>query len=164
MTAILADTCVNMRKILKALKKYGIINKLEINVKKTQIVIFRKGGHSHNYKYGSFMYDKTQKIDIVPNFEYLGVFFSNSETFFNEINQAISKANVALGTTVSLLNRLKLKSWSPVIRLFKCLTVSNLFYAIQVWDLRYLDDIEIIQNTFLKKMLFLPKNTLNYAL
>lgn len=161
--AIPADTCVEMRKIIKALKKYCVLKKLEINVKKTQMIIFRKGGHCHNHKYGTFMYDDKQKIEVVSNYDYLGVTFSNSAIFLNAANTAISKANLALGATVSLINRLQLKAWDPVNKLFKSLTVSNLTYVIQIWGLRYLEEIEKIQNSFYKKILHLPQNTPNYA-
>lgn len=41
--AILADNCVNMKKILKALKGYCLSNNLEINVKKTKTTILNMG-------------------------------------------------------------------------------------------------------------------------
>lgn len=109
------------------------------------------------------MYDDKQNIEFVSNYDFLGVTFSNSAIFLNETNNAISKANLALGATVSLINRLQLKIWDPVNKLFKSLTIINLTYAIQVWGLRYLEKIEKIQNSFYKKMLHLPQNTPNYA-
>lgn len=87
-----------------------MINNLEINIKKTQIVIFRRGGNCHDNKLGPFLYGDKEKIDIVSRYNYLGVTFSNSATFFNAAEGAISRANMALGATVSLINRLNLKT------------------------------------------------------
>lgn len=45
--AILADSSVNMKKILKAIKKCDK-NDIEINIKKSQIIIFKKRGEGRS--------------------------------------------------------------------------------------------------------------------
>lgn len=147
--AILADSVVEMKKILKALKKYCTQNCLEINIKKTQIVVFRKGGHAHNNKIGPYMFGKEQRVEIVSRYEYLGVLFSNLATFANATDSALSKANLAIGTTIALINRLKLESWEPVEKLFKSLVSSVVLYAVVIWRLRYLEELEKNSNLIL---------------
>lgn len=103
-------------------------------------------------------------MEVVSSYEYLGVPFSNSATFKTDTDSAMSKTNLAVGTTSSLINRLNLKTWEPVNRLFVSLVTNTFFYAIPIWGLRYIDEIKKIQTSFYKKVLLLPKNTTGYAL
>lgn len=59
---------VELKKILKALQKYCIINQLVVKNQK-KVIIYRKSDHAHNKKF-KFMYGK-EKIDIVKNYTYL---------------------------------------------------------------------------------------------
>lgn len=122
---LLADSAVKMKKILRAPHKYCQLNKLNINIKKTKIIIFRKGGHGHDKKYDSFFYEKN-KIEIVSNYVYLGIPFSNSAVFLNAANKAVTKTKLALSTTTSLIEKLKLNNWYPVRKLFISLIISVL--------------------------------------
>lgn len=45
--AIMADNIVGMMKILKGLFEYAKQNKLIVNIDKTKVVVFQKGGHTH---------------------------------------------------------------------------------------------------------------------
>lgn len=160
---ILADSKIEMKKILIALGKYCKINYLEVNLKKTQIVIFRKGGHMHNKKLGLFKYGEAEIVEVVSKYEYLGVLFSNSATFVAATDSAVTEANLAIGSTIALINRLNLDTWEPVNKLFESLVSSIIMYAVSIWGLRYLEEIEKIQTTFYKKVLLLINNTPGYA-
>lgn len=161
--AILADSVSAMRRILKALWKYCQSNKLNININKTKIVIFRKGGHSHDKNIGLFSYGDKGNIDVVSNYDYLGVTFSNSSVYLNAVNSMISKANIAQFSTISLTNRVKLDSWSAVEKLFDSLVLSVFLYNAQIWSMRYEDEIESVQIQFFKTILLLPRCTPGYA-
>lgn len=58
-----------------------------------------------------------------------------------------------------------LNIWQPILKLFNSLVTSTLFmFAIQVWGLRFLEEIENIQTRFYKRLLLDPKNTTSYAI
>lgn len=99
--ALLADSVSSMQKILKALYKYCKMNHLSINIDKTKIVIFRKGGHSHDKKISPFKYGDEGNIEVVSNYVYLGIMFSNSSVFLNATKAMVSKANIAQFNTIS---------------------------------------------------------------
>lgn len=161
--ALLADSKSTMRKILKALYKYCKLNHLEINIDKTKIIIFRKGGHSHDKNVGSFLYGDSEKIEVVSNYTYLGIPFSNSAVFVNATNTMLSKANLAQFKTISLIKKMKLSCWSSIEKLFKSMALSVLFYNVHIWGLRYGNQIEKFQTQFYKRILQLPFNTPGYA-
>lgn len=66
---VFADSQVQMRKILNCLYRYCELNYLEINIKKTKIVIFGKCGHGYNNKQKPFMYGN-EKTEIVSIYTY----------------------------------------------------------------------------------------------
>lgn len=127
-------------------------------------MIFRKGGHVHNKKFGMFAYGEKSNIEIVSNYTYLGIPFSNSSVFLNAANSAISSTKIALNTTVSLIKRMGLNSWLPIKKLLNGLVLSVLMYAILVWGLRYLDEIEQVQSIFYKLILNVSQVTPGYAI
>lgn len=161
--AILTDSSIEMNKILKALHKYCELNELEINMEKTKIVIFKKGGHAQNDKYPSFMCGNS-KVEIAKKYTYLGIPFSQSFVFALAAENIISKSKLAVTATIALINRMNLDSWKYVKRLFLSLVISNVMYGVLVWGIRYLDAIEKIQTEFFKKLLQTPKNTPAYAI
>lgn len=134
-----------------------------MNINKTKIIIFQKGGHAHTNKYSPFKYGEAE-IEIVKQYTYLGVIFSNSATFLNNVNSVYSKSNRAVSATIALIRSLNPDSWPVINKLFESLVASVVMYGAQIWSLRYLDQIEKIQLSYFKKILLLPRNTPNYAI
>ena len=50
---------------------------VKVNIKKTKVIIFNKAGRSIKLK---FMY-KNSELECVPNYKYLGIYFTASGTF-----------------------------------------------------------------------------------
>lgn len=94
----------------------------------------------------------------------MGIPQSQSASPVDALRNAISSAKLAVTSTISLINRMDLNTWRPIPKLFKSLVTSTLFYAIHVWGLKFLGEIEIIQMNFFKRILLLPQNSPNYAL
>lgn len=159
---LVSDSVVGLNKILRALLKYCNANHLEVNEKKTKIIIYRKGGYVHNKKL-KFTYGNST-IDIVKNYTYLGIPQSQSASPEEALKNAVTAVKLATSSTVSLINIIDLNTWKPIPKLFDGLVSSTLFYAIQVWGFKSLEEIEVVQTNFFKKILLLPQNTPNYAL
>lgn len=138
------------------------MKKLEVNVNKTKIVIFRKIGRKRKARNETFMFDK-EKITVVKSYTYLGVLFSESSTFYRACQESIGKANLAVNSSLSIINKVNENQWVTNERICDSLVISVLFYSIQVWGLRYLDKIERMQINFFKRLLRVPINTPAYA-
>jgi hypothetical protein len=50
---------------------------MKVNIKKTKVIIFNKAGRTIKHK---FMY-KNLELECVPNYYYLGIYFTASGTF-----------------------------------------------------------------------------------
>lgn len=156
---ILADSVSDLKRKIKILSEYCEENDLTVNVKKSKIVIFQKGGHKKNV---SFVYNE-KKIEIVRDYVFLGVQFSNSDTFINTTNRTIATAKIAMESVLNILKRAKSNAWETKNVVFDSMVRSILIYIAEVWGLRYLDDIEKIHSKFFKRVLALPISTPNYA-
>ncbi|XP_053596269.1 uncharacterized protein LOC128668125 [Microplitis demolitor] len=71
--ALVADTEEELRGMLKELEIYTEENKMEVNVKKTKILICRNGGRKKKGK--KWMY-KGSEVEEVKEFKYLGYHFT----------------------------------------------------------------------------------------
>ena len=125
-------------------------------------IIFRKGGPRNHSNY-TFKYNDLE-IEIVSEYNYLGMTFYHSDVFDRTAKSIISKSRLAMSSVFSLIYRNKIDSWKVVMRLFSAMVSSVLLYAAPIWSLRYLTNIEIIQTQFLKKVLNLAQNTPNCCL
>ena len=56
---LLADSYVGMKKVLLYFHEYCLINKLTVNLDKTKIVLFQKGGHGHKKNLHHFFMVRT---------------------------------------------------------------------------------------------------------
>lgn len=158
---ILADSCIALKEIIEHLKEYCELNRLEINIETTKVVLFQKGGYrkkSAPVPYGN------DKIEFANIYNYLGITFKQSAIFADAAKDFVNKATLAAFSTLSLIQSMNPSSWSIYENLFNSLVTSCLFYGAPIWSLNYLDSIERVQNTFFKKLLNLPKSIPSYAI
>lgn len=129
--------------------------------KKQKLLSIKKGvgrQKKKNFKY------RNKKIEVVKNYTYLGIPQTYTASSEASLRGAISSAALATSSSISIINRMELNSWEPIPKIFNSLVSSTFLYAIQIWGLRYLNEIEKPQTTFYKKLLLLPQNTPNYAI
>uniref|UniRef100_A0A0A9Z8G1 RNA-directed DNA polymerase from mobile element jockey n=1 Tax=Lygus hesperus TaxID=30085 RepID=A0A0A9Z8G1_LYGHE len=96
---------------------------------------------------------------ICSRLQYLAVPLSSSCVFQMACDHFISKARTPLGAALEILGREKVSNWDSKMTLFLSLVESVLFYGVEVWGGRYLEDIEVVQSRFLKRLLNLPFST-----
>ena len=157
----MAETREGLQEKINALADYFDLNDLTVNLSKTKVMVFRRGGSvSRKDK----LYYKGQLIEIVNTYTYLGIVMSYTGLFKQACKDRMSKARSALGSALSLCSSANIYSWVGRTKLFDSIVVNSLLYAAPVWCLCYLDDIETIQTNFLKRSLCLPICTTNYVL
>lgn len=159
---MLSDTPTELSRKLEALRLYCCENKLSVNVDKTKIVIFCKGNNNDAKKFKSFKFGE-EKIEVVDEYVYLGVTIDSNLTFSKATRKFVSSAKSAIGATMRIIYCTRADSWVTYAKLLDRLVKSNLYYAVQIWGLNHLEDIEKVQLAFFKQLLFLPRNTPNYA-
>ena len=157
----MAESRQGLQDKINALADYFDLNDLIVNLSKTKVMVFRRGGSvSRKDK----LYYKGQLIEIVNTYTYLGIVMSYTGVFKQACKDRMSKARSALGSALSLCSNANIYSWFGRTKLFDSIVVNSLLYAAPIWCLCYLDDIEIIQTNFLKRSLCLPVCTTNYVL
>lgn len=159
--ALITDNPVMAQKALNILALYCTKNHLNININKTKIVIFRKGGKLKNLL--SFKINN-QNIDIVSDYCYLGVQFSSSGLFSKATDHAIRKAIMAVYSTKNIMTKSKMCAWEARMQLFDSMVSSTLLYGAETWSLRYLSNLERVQGIFFKTVFNWPQNTPNYII
>lgn len=146
--------------LISALKEYCQLNSLVLNVKKTNVVIFKKGGR--NFKRDRFQFGE-EDIMVVKRYVYLRVTFDSGAGMFEAATNIFNSANLAAAETRGLIWRAKLNNKKDIDRLFSSMVASVIHHASPVWAIRHLDLVERVQTGFYKKLLGLPQNTPDYV-
>ena len=158
---LMARTPVDMKRLTNVLSDYCSVNSLEVNLDKSKIMIFRRGGRLG--KHYEFFY-RGRMIQLVSEYEYLGVRFSTSGLFSRATNAALSKAGHASHKIRSILGRIGINSNDNRKTLYNSMVRSVLMYGAEIWALRYEENIEKNQSDFLKLLYYLPRSTPGYVL
>lgn len=159
--ALFALNWKDMELVISALRDYCEENSLTLNTRKTNVVIFKKGGR--NYKNTVFPYGDEQ-ISIVDRYEYLGIVFDSRCLFQKATTKIIASASSAACSTRILIRKAKLSSFETINSLFDSLVSSVVLYGAHVWAIRHLDALDKLQTNFYKKLFLLPPNSPNYAI
>jgi hypothetical protein len=157
---ILASTPIYLQKKIDILRQYFLSLGLKVNLAKTKIVIFRKGGRVSDYvfTYGG------EKIEIVSEYTYLGVPFSSHCVFSKAATHFKNKGIKAVGAVWNILVRGKANSLEPKLKLFDTIASCVTLYSSHIWGLRYLDIIEQLQLHFLKRLLGVNRAVPSYII
>ena len=135
-------------------KKWGIT----VNVSKTKIVIFCKGG---KVREDEKWYYNDVLLEIVKSFKYVGCDITSAGSFKNCISNLVSSARRALFSLRQNLNRNIETLPETQINLFNLMISPILNYGCEVWGLRTADPIEKFHLSFLKCLLEVKTSTPN---
>ncbi|XP_015125038.1 uncharacterized protein LOC107046834 [Diachasma alloeum] len=161
---ILTGSQIHLHHILHDLEDYSNSKYLKVNVSKTKTnVVFRRAGLISRIQ-GFPLERAGESVETVSSYTYLGIPFSTAALGWLPAKSAIKKAKVAVGSVLGLLSRATSDSWYATLNLFDSIVVSTLLYAAPAWALQYIEDIELIQSNFYKRLLLLPSNTPSYVL
>lgn len=145
---------------IDALKKYFELNNLQINLSKTNIVIFRRRAALSRVKFTW----GDEEIKIVNEYKYLRIHFHRSGKFNKHFENALHKAKTALNSVIQICRKGKIGNFKVFSKLFNSLVSSTLLYGAPVWCVDYLDKIVTFQNNYIRKLFYLPNETPRYKL
>lgn len=110
------------------------------------------------------MYYAGNKLEIVREYVYLGSPLNQSGTYSEALGFFLKKERKAIQPTLNVINKINIVNLETCKKLFTSLVSSTVLYAASVWSIRYLKDLEKIQNSFFRRALGVPPNTPGYAL
>ena len=152
-TVIIAEDENKLQASLDNFLSYCKKWKLQINYKKTKILIFG----ARNIEKFKFYLDGNL-IEIVDNFKYLGVYFSSSRSFLKARRHNNEQARKAL----YVLNKRIRNLHFPIdiqLKLFDHTIAPILFYGSEIWGYENVDSIEKFCNAFLRQITGLKNST-----
>ena len=153
-TVLLSDNKDDLQLALNVFSNYCSQWKLQVNIKKTKIVVFSKGRKQRNMKFTL----QKEEIEIVDEYKYLGIVLGKSGSNVAAKKHIVEQANKALFSLLQKIRSLSLPLDSQ-IDLFNKTIKPILLYGCEVWGIGNLDTIERVQLKFYKNILNLKKST-----
>ena len=156
--AIFADSKESLQIGLDLLKSYCDRWKLKVNVNKTKVMIFHRGGNP--YPNTMFMYGENE-VEIVRKFTYLGIVFSPGGSFIETTKALSGQALKAIYKLQSYLYKFTDISVAHRLELFDKLILPILNYGSEIWGYNRSNVVERIHLAFCKNALGVRKSTQN---
>jgi hypothetical protein len=150
-------------KDLPILQSWLISNKLSLNVSKTTYILFNKNNQTPTSSTFEIAINNTP-IERSARACILGVTLDQNLSFKDHIINIQKK----LSSSLYILTKIRdLISITTALSLYHSLFESHLNYCITIWGntfTKYLHGLQVLQNKYLKKVLFLPQRTHSISL
>ena len=157
---LLSKTETGLKNMLKCLELYTNENGLKLNIEKTKCMIFNKTGRLIR-KHFTF---KGKKLENTRGYKYLGFLLTPSGEITSGLKDLKDRAMRAYQKLKNMLNLHFSNNPIISIKLFDSLIKPILLYGSDFWGCLKMPKnnlIEIVQNTFLKDLLGVQKQTTN---
>ncbi len=132
---------------------------LNVNLSKTKVMIFRKGGHlsvKEQWVFGN------QRLEVVNSYKYLGFIFSTKLSFDVATNgEHLTRARRGTFEIIKTLRKLGCSSPSLFFKLFDAQIVPSLLYGSELWGIKARESIEKVHIQACKLFLNVPPHTPN---
>ena len=148
----------NLQEGLDFLSNYCKRWKLKINVSKTKVMIFRRGGRLPR---DLAFYYEGEPLEIVSKFKYLGIVFTTGGSFSEAQKTLAGQAQKAIFKMNKYLYKFTFLSPRHKLELFDKLIAPILNYGCEVWGFIQADAVERVHLQFCKRLLGVKKNTQN---
>ena len=155
---LFSDSADGLQEGFNILSEYCDRWKLKINLSKTKVMVFRKGGRLS--KELGFRY-KGMEIEIVHQFSYLGVVFTSGGSFSNAQATLAGQAQKAILKLKGYLENFTELTPKHVFELFDKLVSPVLNYSSEVWGFCKAKQIERVHLQFCKGLLGVKQSTQN---
>ena len=157
---LVSDTVVGLQNQLNLLCQVSKRLDLVINLDKSDIVIFRKGGFLSTHE--KWFFDD-KRMNVVNIYKYLGVLLSTRLSFTSALEDNAVRAKKAVILLLKTLWRLDDHSPGIFLKLFDCQVLPILSYGSEIWALiGNLDIIEKVHLFALKRFLGVSVRTPKY--
>jgi len=132
---------------------------LHVNLKKTNVLIFRRSGRVRKDEKFSW---RGEEVQNVKSYVYLGVTFQSNGRFNLNSSIAIHNGIAAQGSTLRILKNTKKLVLPAIKTLFCSMVKSTTLYCAGIWGQNHGDALEVVQQKFLKRVLRLPISAPRY--
>ena len=159
--ACISDTISGLQKQLNILSIYCATYKLQVNIDKTKVLIFKKGGQlSRREKW----YYNGHILETVNGFSYVGVHFTSNLSMYKMAESASIKAKRVLAYLLNSFNEFSYIPVKTFFKVFDAKVCSILFYGSEIWGLKPINCIEKLQTYACKRLLNVNDQCCNDAI
>lgn len=155
-----ADTVGNLQKQINILKVFCEKWGMKLNLKKTKVMVFRRGGRlrkNEKWYYGE------NRMEVVQHYTYLGLNHSTQLTWGPALHKLCQQAQRNLAVIYKLEQYYKNVPINIMLELFEKLVSPILMYGAEIWGYKQMNCIERIQTRFCKHILGLSKTACDAA-
>ena len=147
---LVSDTVQGLQNKLDILELQSKRLGLTVNLDKTKIMVFRKGGRLNKFEkwfYGG------HPIEIVNRYVYLGFVFTTTLSVKSSLSAFIMKAKYSLNSILSSLNTINCHEINIFFKLFDTKVVPILSYSSEFWGVFNIEAIERVHTLAIKRFL-----------
>ena len=155
---LVSDTIQGLQQKLNVLETQSKRLGITVNLDKTKIIVFRKGGKLS--KFEKWYYGK-HLIEVVNKYVYLGFVFTTTMSINSSLSSFIIKAKCALNSLFRSLSTINCHEMSVFFKLFDSKVVPILSYSSEFWGVFNLEDIERVHTIAIKRFLKVSVHTSN---
>lgn len=158
---IMSPTAAGLQHMMNRLQKYCETWNLLVNLNKSKVIVFRKGGQlgpNDRWRYNG------NQIEVVNSYKYLGINFTTTLSWRQHLSDKSRSAKTAMNVIWgNLMSNTKIPI-SVKFKIFDTIIRAILSYGSQVWGFLESSHVEAVQRDFIKRLFRLPYNTPHYAL
>lgn len=158
---MLAEDINVLQKMSEKLENYCKIWGMEVNLSKSEIMIFRKGGRigrNERWTFGGL------DVNVVNEYKYLGFWLTPKMSFSKHVSRRNDAAKLAINATWNNFTQKRGISLKAKWKMFLAVCRAIQGYGAPVWGNQYFAEVDKLQRYFTKRVLKLPNNTPNYVL
>ena len=159
-TVLLAETHDDLQNILNKFGEYCNTWRLKANTDKTKVIVFSRGRQSTNLKFTL----NGSELEIVNEFNYLGILFNRTGNFNKAIKKQAEKATKAMFEVLKR-GRTHNLSIECQLELFNNMVKPILLHGSEIWGFsKNIQCLEKVQLRFCKLLLKLKTSTPSYMI
>lgn len=153
-----AETVIKLQQQLNTIDQFCLSTGMEVNLNKTEIIVFRNGGPLKQHERWSFRGKPVQTTSV---YKYMGLLCTPSLSWHaaqHKLAMQAQKAVYAINKYEHIYGNFTL---SQLFILFDSIIKPILCYGAQIWGYTYVSEIETVQTSFYKRYLRVKKSTNN---
>ncbi|XP_057332067.1 uncharacterized protein LOC130671937 [Microplitis mediator] len=157
--AVVAEDEKSLKQMIELTIKWATENEMEINAKKTKIMVLRKGGKPKetSLKLGE------NELEVVKSFTCLGFYFTTGNSMAKQLEELAGKTVKATNSTWGLIRKEKKNRLKNRAYLMNSLVMSVPMYGVEVWGWFEVMRIERAYSKMVKMTIGVERNTPRYV-
>jgi hypothetical protein len=148
-----------MKEMMRSLRKYVKKKKLEVNVDKMKMMVFNKRKRKNEESEWKW---EESKIERVSEFRYLGYTFNERATDKAQVREVVRKANKVVGCVWGIGERMWGGEFGRRMMMFESMVESVLTYGAEIWGWKEQEEVERVQEKYLRWVLGVDRETPGY--